>query len=61
MPNQPKKQRKNASQVRWKVRMCGGLRLNSRIAVALPTSSLVFTRNLPTLHGRKHPAPVFDS
>ena len=35
MPNHPKKARKKANQVRWKVRMCGFPRLKSLIRVAL--------------------------
>ena len=43
MPNQPKKQRKNASHVMWKARI-GTLRKSSRrIAVALST---MFTRSV---------------
>ena len=38
MPNQPKKQRKNANQVRWNVRICGVARLNRFIRVALALS-----------------------
>ena len=38
MPNQPKKHRKKANQVRWNVRICGVARLNSLMLVALPLS-----------------------
>ena len=34
IPNQPKKARKKAIQLMWKVRMCGGAKLNSRTLVA---------------------------
>ena len=39
MPNHPKKHRKKANQVRWKVRICGVLKLNSRMLVALAFSN----------------------
>ena len=39
MPNQPKKHRKKANQVRWKVRIWGVAKLNRLIRVALALSN----------------------
>ena len=40
MPNQAKKQRKNANHVIWNARICGVSILNSRIRVALLVTSM---------------------
>ena len=42
MPNQAKKQRKKENQERWKARICGVLRLNRSILVALFFMSMGF-------------------
>jgi hypothetical protein len=41
MPNQAKKQRKNANHDMWNARICGVVKLNSEIRVALAEESMV--------------------
>ena len=40
MPNQAKKQRKNANQLMWNARICGVEKLKTRIRTALPVTSI---------------------